>query len=50
VTTPAAERLVAAMRLESSWAPMQEQMVRQLYQMAPDTSRYAAESAKQMRA
>lgn len=44
-----AERLVTAMRLESSWAPMQEQIVRQLYQLSPDTSRWRAESERKMR-
>lgn len=45
----AAERLVAAMHLESSWGPMQEQMIRQFQPAATDTSRYGAELARQLR-
>lgn len=45
----AAERLVDVMRLESSWASTQEQMLRHMYQAAPDTGRLSAESAREFR-
>ncbi len=45
----AAERLVAAMHLESSWGPMQEQIIRQFHPAGADTSRPGAELARQMR-
>jgi hypothetical protein len=45
----AAERLMSAMHLESNWAPMQDQLVRQIYQAFPDTSRFIKESERSMR-
>jgi hypothetical protein len=45
----AAERLVAVMRLESNWAPIQEQVIRQIHRTLPDTSRYAGEAERNMR-
>ncbi len=45
----AAERLVSAMHLESSWAPMQDQLVREIHQAFPDTSRFVKESERSMR-
>ena len=45
----AAERLVAAMRLESSWGPGTEQTIRRMQQAVPDTGGPSAESARHVR-
>ena len=42
----AAERLVAVMRLERNWAPLTEQMIRNMHQAVPDTGRLSAGSAR----
>lgn len=45
----AAERLVAAMQMESSLVPLREQIMAGVHGAAPDTSRIAAESRTRMR-
>lgn len=45
----AAERLVAVMQLESTWAPLTEQFLGQLHRTTADTSRAAAESRASLR-
>jgi hypothetical protein len=45
----AAERLVSAMRLESNWAPTQEQFMRQIHERLSDTSGVITESERSIR-
>lgn len=45
----AAERLVAVMQVERTWAPMMDHMVTEMHRTSPDTSAHAREMEAQLR-